>query len=156
MSGADSPSVNSLDQDSVAQEEEKNPKSSTVDFGQMLAQKFGSSKAGENSSSSDPSLSSKRPSCSGSQVLATLKGKRVSENFDSDNEVIESKVRGRHQLQDPNLRIKKLERILTSRKDLPETMRRKLQSRKNTAICRLKQKNVNQLAEFLRYELDEV
>lgn len=77
----------------------------------------------------------------------------VSFNYDSDNEVIKCSKRGRHQQEDANLRIKKLERILCSRQDISEAVRRKLQSRKNTAVFRERQKNADKFALFIREEL---
>lgn len=77
----------------------------------------------------------------------------VSISYESDNEVIKSIKRGRHQQQDANLRIQKLERILCSRQDISLDVRRKLQSRKNTAIFRERQKNADKFDLFIRVEL---
>ena len=135
-----------------------------VDFARLLSQRFGSCEkahrhrdCSQSSDRSDQKNLCEGSSSNDSQMVGNIKSSRaLEENYDSDNEVIESKVRGRHQQQDANLRIKNLERILTSRKDLTVSMRRKLQSRKNTAIFREKQKNARQLAIFLEYELDAI
>jgi hypothetical protein len=55
-----------------------------------------------------------------------------------------------------SLRVSKIERILSSRDDLTRQQRRKLQSRKNTANFRERQKNQNELKNFLGYELDAI
>ena len=70
--------------------------------------------------------------------------------------MLESKARGRHQSQAASLRISKIEKILSSRTDLTKQQRRKLQSRKNTANFRERQKNTIKLKHFINYELDAI
>ena len=70
--------------------------------------------------------------------------------------MLESKARGRHQSQAASLRISKIEKILSSRTDLTKQQRRKLQSRKNTANFRERQKNTIKLKHFINFELDAI
>lgn len=74
----------------------------------------------------------------------------------SDSDLLESKARGRHQSEAATLRISKIEKILSKRTDLTRQQRRKLQSRKNTANFRERQRNSNKLKVFLTYELDAI
>ena len=78
------------------------------------------------------------------------------ENDLSECNLLESKARGRHQSQAASLRISKIEKILSSRTDLTKQQRRKLQSRKNTANFRERQKNTNKLKHFINIELDAI
>ena len=65
---------------------------------------------------------------------------KSSESANSDDEelmnLLDSKVRGRHQSTASSLRIKQIEKLLSKRTDLTKQQRRKLQSRKNTAHFR--------------------
>ena len=72
----------------------------------------------------------------------------------SEAALLESKARGRHQSLAATLRISKIEKILSKRTDLTRQQRRKLQSRKNTANFRERQKNTNKLKVFINFELD--
>lgn len=74
----------------------------------------------------------------------------------SECDLLESKARGRHQSQAASLRISKIEKILSQRTDLTKQQRRKLQSRKNTANFRERQKNTNKLKHFINVELDAI
>ena len=80
----------------------------------------------------------------------------AADNDQSDCKLLENKARGRHQSQAASLRISKIEKILSSRTDLTKQQRRKLQSRKNTANFRERQKNTNKLKYFINYELDAI
>ena len=54
------------------------------------------------------------------------------------------------------LRISKIEKVLAKRKDLTQQQRRRLQSRKNTANFRERQKNTIKLKLFINYEIDAI
>lgn len=71
-------------------------------------------------------------------------------------ELLEGRARGRHQSEAASLRISKIEKILSKRTDLTRQQRRKLQSRKNTANFRERQRNTNKLNMFINYELDAI
>ena len=75
---------------------------------------------------------------------------------ESEEDLIECKARGRHQFQDVGLRISKIEKMLAKRKDLTQQQRRRLQSRKNTANFRERQKNTLKLKLFINYEIEAI
>ena len=92
------------------------------------------------------------------QTGQTGKADVVSDDDDekSEDNLLMSKARGRHQSQAASLRISKIEKILSKRTDLTMVQRRKLQSRKNTAHFRERQKNSAKLKEFIHVELDMI
>ena len=99
-----------------------------------------------------------------STVQKVQNNKKIDERVDENNsgseldesyeKLLESKARGRHQLQAPGLCISRIEKLLAKRKDLTQQQRRRLQSRKNTANFRERQKNTFKLKAFLNFELD--
>ena len=78
-----------------------------------------------------------------------------SDDADARN-LLESKVRGRHQCTAASLRIKQIEQVLKKTNDLTKHQRRKLQSRKNTANFRERQQNSQKLKDFINVELDAI
>ena len=79
-----------------------------------------------------------------------------SEEESEEENMLECKARGRHQFQAVGLRISKIEKVLAKRKDLTQQQRRRLQSRKNTANFRERQKNTIKLKLFINYEIDAI
>lgn len=121
----------------------------------LLAEKYGDDLVDHNESGGAEDHENPVKSASGCASDAAA-DEEEDDGHDSDREVLESKARGRHQLQDANLRIKKLETILKFRKDLTKQQRRKLQSRKNTAIFRERIKNAQRQKEFITIDLRDI
>ena len=57
---------------------------------------------------------------------------------------------------DPNLRVKKICKIMNTRNDLTVQQRRRLQSRKNTISCRERQKTASDHKHLMDFELDAI
>ena len=67
-----------------------------------------------------------------------------------------SRKRSKQRFQEPGLCISRIEKVLSKRKDLTKQQRRRLQSRKNTANFRKRQKNSMKLKVFLNFEIDAI